>query len=66
MPKAAHISTPWPTSEEVAKTFRIPRKRQRELRAMAEEYVKQLRADENAKPRTTDEEVNRKNASAAD
>lgn len=33
---------------------------------MAEEYVKQLRADENAKPRTTDEEVNRKNASAAD
>lgn len=47
MPRPVHITTPWPTPEEEAKRLRIPVARQKELRAMAEKYFKQLEADKN-------------------
>lgn len=66
MPKSVHITTPWPTSEEVAKRFGISKRRQKELDAMAREYVKQLRATVNARSTALKEDENQKDASAAD
>ncbi|HUY94339.1 MAG TPA: hypothetical protein VMU71_03540 [Terracidiphilus sp.] len=66
MPKSVHITTPWPTSEEVAKRFRIPKRRQKELDAMAREYVKQLQAEEKARGTNLKENEKQKDASAAD
>jgi DNA-directed RNA polymerase subunit RPC12/RpoP len=38
--KPVHITAPWPTSEEVAKRFRIPKQRQMDVREMAEEFFR--------------------------
>ncbi len=67
MPKSVHITTPWPTSEEVAKRFPIPKRRQRELEAMAQEFVRELNSQEKrARGRVVEKEEKRKDASAAD
>ena len=43
MPKSVTITAPrWPSSEEEAKRLRISRRRQRELRALAEDYFKKM------------------------
>jgi|HubBroStandDraft_5_1064220.scaffolds.fasta_scaffold486220_2 hypothetical protein len=66
MPKQVHITTPWPTSAEEARRLRIPKRRQKELNALADELVRQLRKEKEA---SADKAVNqgkkRKNASAA-
>ena len=42
MPKTVHITTPPLTFDEVARRLRIPKRRQKALRAMAEEGVRQI------------------------
>lgn len=60
------ITTPRPSPEEEAKRLRIPKRRQKELNAIAEEYFRQMQAEEAA---TTGKAFNqgkkRKNAAAA-
>jgi hypothetical protein len=66
MPKRIHITTPWPTSEEVAKRLRISKRRQKELNALAEEFVRKLQqAQETSGGKTVEKGKKRKNASAA-
>jgi len=66
MPKSVYITSPRPTSEEVAKSLGISKRRQREINAMAEELIRQLRAKERAAESTAVEpEKRRKRASAA-
>lgn len=66
MPKSVHITTPWPTSEQVARRFRIPRRRQKEINAMAEEIFKQLRGEkETIAHEAAGQGKKRKNAAAA-
>ncbi len=66
MPKSVHITKPPLSSEEEAKRLRIPKRRQKELFALAEEYVKQLRAKEKAiADAPTERREKRKNAASA-
>jgi uncharacterized protein YdaU (DUF1376 family) len=66
MLKTVHITTPWPTSEEVAKRFRISKRRQKELDAMAEEFFKQQETKGRSRNiKANHREEKRKNASAA-
>ncbi len=66
MPKAVYITAPRPTSEEVAKSLGISKRRQKEINALAEELIKQLRAKERAAASSAAEpEKRRKRASAA-
>jgi len=68
MTKAARITAPWPTFEEMTRHLRIPKARQRELDALAEEGFRQIRkAEEKAAAKTAVKpEMKRRNASAAD
>ena len=66
MPKSVHITTPMPTSGELARRLRIPKARQRALAALAEEYVKKLEAEKKAAEPAIEREEKRTNASAAD
>jgi len=68
MPKSVTITAPrWPSSEEEAKRLRISRRRQRELRALAEDYVKRMTsAKRGAKYQAAHQGSMPKNASAAD
>jgi thiamine pyrophosphate-dependent acetolactate synthase large subunit-like protein len=66
MPKSVTITAPRPTYEEVAKSLGISKRRQKAIDEMAEEIIKQLRANESATIRTVVEpEKRRKRASAA-
>lgn len=66
MPKRIHITTPWPDPEEEARRLRIPKRRQKELRALAEEFVRNLRkAQKTSDGNSAEEGKKRKNASAA-
>lgn len=66
MPKRIHITTPRPTPDEVAEIFHIPKRRQKELQALAEEFVKNLRESRrNSGDQTAEKRKKRKNASAA-
>jgi hypothetical protein len=66
MPKPVHITTPYPTSEEVARRFRIPKRRQKELEALAQKLFAQMQAEKtSARGRVLEKEEDRKNASAA-
>jgi hypothetical protein len=66
MPKTVHITTPWPTSEEVARRFRISKRREKELDAMAEEFFKQREANSKSRnSKANHREEKRKNASVA-
>ena len=42
VPKSVHISTPWPTREEMTRDLRISKARRRELEALAEEGARQI------------------------
>jgi len=48
MPKSVTITAPRPTSEEVAKSLGISKRRQKEMQALAEKLMKQFRAKERA------------------
>jgi len=66
MPKSVTITAPWPTYEEVAKSLGISKRRQKQIDAMAEEFLEQLRAKERAATsRAVEPEKRRKRASAA-
>jgi hypothetical protein len=66
MHKPVHITTPYPTSEEVARLFRIPKSRQKELEALAQKLFAQMRAEKTtSRGRYLEKEEERKNASAA-
>jgi hypothetical protein len=66
MPKQVHITTPWPTSEEEARRLRIPKRRQKELNALADELVRQLQEEKTAPAgKALNHGKKRKNASAA-
>jgi hypothetical protein len=68
MRKPIHITTPWPTSEEVAKRFRISKRRQKELNAIAEEGVRLILKErgERAQKTAVKREAKSKHAPAAD
>lgn len=66
MPRRIHITTPWPTPEEVASRFHIPKRRQKELNALAEEFVRRLQqAPKTSEGKSVAKGKKRKNASAA-
>jgi hypothetical protein len=66
MPKPIHITTPWPTSEEEARRLRIPKRRQKEINTLAEEYFRRLQEEKRGSDsKTVDRRKKRKNASAA-
>jgi hypothetical protein len=66
MPKSVYITAPRPTSEEVAKSLGISKRRQKEMEALAEKLVKQFLARERAAASSAVEpEKRRKRASAA-
>jgi len=66
MPKSVRLSTPRPSPEEMARRLRIPKRRQRELNVLAEEYVKRLRAEKDAGESVIGRKEKPTNASAAD
>lgn len=66
MRKPIHITTPRPTPEEVAELFHIPKRRQRELKAMAEKFVRESNQSQKASEGKSGEKgKKRKNAPAA-
>jgi hypothetical protein len=66
MPKQVHITTPWPTSEEVAKRLHISKRRQKELNVLAEKLVRQMKEENEASAgKAAGKGKKRKNASAA-
>jgi len=66
MPKSVQIKTPWPDPDEEARRLRIPKRRQKELRALAEEFVRKLQeAQEVSEGKPAEKGKKRKNASAA-
>jgi hypothetical protein len=66
MRKPIHITTPRPTFEEVAKIYHVPKHRQKRLKALADELVRQMEVEE---ARSADKAAGRgkkrKNAAAA-
>lgn len=66
MPKSVRITTPWPTPEEVAQRFRISKRRQKKIKAMAEEIFEQMqKVDGASNGKVVEPGKKRKNASAA-
>lgn len=66
MPKRIHITTPWPDPEEEARRLHISKRRQKELNALAEEFVRNLQqAQETSNGKSVEKGKKRKNASAA-
>ena len=66
MPKSVYITAPRPTSEEVAKSLGISKRRRKEMEVLAEKLFRQMRAKERTAASTTVEpEKRRKRASAA-
>lgn len=67
MTKRVHVTTPYPTFEEVARLYRLPKRRQKELEALAQGLFKRMKAEQ-ARPGSSpiEKEENRKDASAAD
>ena len=53
MPKAVHITTPWPDLKKEARRLGISKTRQKELTQMAEEIVQQIRQSQDANSSTT-------------
>ena len=67
MPKSVNISAPWPTHEEMVRHLDVPKARQKELRALADEFFKRLLEGKEAGPgaKIERQEIS-KNAPAAD
>jgi hypothetical protein len=67
MPKSVNIGTPWPTHEEMVRHLRVPRARQKELRALADKFYKRISAEkESASGVKIGRQEISKNAPAAD
>ena len=66
MPRpVAHITTPWPTQEELEKRFHIPKDRRKEFQALVDEFKALLSHREDAPTTSIEPEKRRKRASAA-
>ena len=66
MPKSVRITTPWPTFEEEARRLRISKRRQKVIKALAEEIFEQMKRGNGASPyRVVEQGKKRKHASAA-
>ena len=66
MPRpVAHITTPWPTQEEMEKLFPIPKTRRKEFQALVDEFKAQLSNRGEAPVTSIEPEKRRKRASAA-
>lgn len=65
MPKSVHITTPWPTQEEMEKSLHISKARKRELQPIVDELKARLSKLEEAPATSIEPEKRRKRASAA-
>ena len=66
MPRpVAHITTPWPTQEEIEKRFPIPKARRKEFQALVDEFKALLSHREDAPTTSIEPEKRSKRASAA-
>ena len=66
MPRpVAHITTPWPTQEEMEKLYPISKVRKRALQALVDEFKAKLSNREEAPVTSIEPEKRRKRASAA-
>jgi len=66
MPKSVRITAPRPSFEEMTRHLHIPKARQKELAAMAEEGVRQiLKAEKEAAKTAVKRKVKPRNVSAA-
>jgi uncharacterized protein YktA (UPF0223 family) len=66
MPKSVRITTPWPTPDEEAKRLGISKRRQKEIKALAEEIFKQMKRESGASSyRVVEQGKKRKHATAA-
>ena len=65
MRQPVHITTPWPTQEEVEKLYPISKVRKRALQALVDEFRAKLSNREEVLPVTSEPEKRRKRASAA-
>jgi hypothetical protein len=65
MTQPVHITTPWPTQEEVEKLYPISKVRKRALQSIVDEFKAKLSNREEVLPVTSETEKRRKRASAA-
>jgi hypothetical protein len=66
MRKPIPITTPMPTFEEVAKEYRVPKRREKVLRALVEKFAQQVQEKrEVSAAKTAGKGKKRRNASAA-
>lgn len=66
MPKPVHITTPWPTPEDEAKRLGISKRRQKVIKALAEEIFEQMKRENGASPyKVVEQGKKRKHATAA-
>ena len=65
MRKSIHITTPWPTEEEMKKKFPISEASEKAMLALVEEFKAQLSREEEARISSATPEKKRKRASAA-
>jgi len=66
MPKTVRITTPWPTPEEEASRLRIPKRRQKEIKALAEKTFERMQRENGASHgKVVEKGKKRKHASAA-
>jgi hypothetical protein len=65
MPKSVHITTPWPSQEEMVKHLRISKARKRELSRIVEKGRAQLSNQKEPHVNSVEPGKRRKRASAA-
>jgi hypothetical protein len=65
MPKSVHITTPWPTQEEMEKSLGISKARKRALKPLLDELKAKLSHREDVPVTSIEPETRRKRASAA-
>jgi hypothetical protein len=65
MPKPVHITTPWPTQEEMVGHLRISKARKKELQALVDKFKAGLSKQNDASVSSISAEKRRKRASAA-
>ena len=66
MPKSVRITTPWPTPEEEAKRLGVSKRRQKEIKALAEKIFEQMKRENGVSSyKAVEPGKKRKHASAA-
>jgi hypothetical protein len=65
MPQSVHITTPWPTQEEMEKSIGISKSRKRALQAIVDELKAKLSNRKEAPVTSIEPEKRRKRATAA-